>query len=250
MLTLNSHNVNSELNVEVVLLPSLLGNRTLSDRTVVVFDVLRATTTIISGLASGVRQFRAFASLDEAKAATEAAHPRPIFSGELHALPAPGVDLGNSPRQWKPEHAGRDVYLATTNGTKAMSAARSASKMFLGALVNARAAAQAAAHTGHHVLLLCSGTLGDISMEDLLGAGAVATCLTDQGYPPATDTTRIAIKLFDACRNELVPTLYTTQGGRNTAKAGLQDDIDFAARLDVFDFAPRVDLPGLVIHRP
>jgi len=115
--------VNEERKVEALVLPRLLEGRSLEGKTVVVFDVLRATTTIISGLASGIRRFRAFASLDEAKAATVAANPRPILIGELHALPAPGVDLGNSPRQWKPEHAGREVFMATTNGTKAMNAA-------------------------------------------------------------------------------------------------------------------------------
>ena len=241
--------MNQERTVEAVLLPALLNVQGLEAKTVVVFDVLRATTTIIAGLAAGIHRFHAFANLDDAKAAAAITTPRPILIGELHALPAPGVDLGNSPRQWLPVHAGRDVFMATTNGTKAMTAARTASQMFLGALVNATAAAKAAAETGKPVLLLCSGTDGQISEEDTLGAGAVTTYLESHGFVVANDSARIARNLFAVCKENLVKTLYDTQGGRNNIKVHYEADIDFAARLDVFDFAPVVGLPELVIGR-
>jgi 2-phosphosulfolactate phosphatase len=238
-----------QLPVEVILLPAVLDIRGIESKTVVVFDVLRATSTIISGLAAGVRSFRAFANLDDAKAATAATTPRPILIGELHALPAPGVDLGNSPRQWLPEHAGRDAFMATTNGTKAMNAARNAAGMFLGALLNASAVAKTAGATRRPILLLCSGTDGQICVEDTLGAGAVACALEKQGYTPANDSARLAYTLFRACKENLVATVYDTQGARNNIKVGLNADIDFVARLDVYDFAPVVRLPELVITR-
>ena len=139
--------------------------------------------------------------------------------------------------------------MATTNGTKAMNAARSAAQMFLGALVNAAAAADAAGKTKRPVLLLCSGTDGQVSMEDTLGVGAVTTFLEGYGYTPSNDSARMARNLFAARKDNLVKTLYDTQGGRNNIKVHYEADIDFCARLDVFDFAPRVELLELVIRR-
>ncbi len=236
------------MNVEVVLTPAYLGEQSLTGKTVVVFDVLRATTTILSAFASGIRSVRAFAELDQAKSAVEKHSPRPILCGEVNALPAPGVDLGNSPGQFTPQHAGRDVFLATTNGTRALNAARSASDLFVGALVNAAAAASAAAATNRPVLLLGSGTNHEISMEDAIGAGAVCQHLFQLGYFPANDAARMSRRLFLAVAADLPTALRDCQGGRNVTKAGLEADIDFAARLDIFDFAAAVDTSTLIIH--
>ena len=61
------------VNLDVVLLPRLLEPHHLAGRTVVVFDVLRATTTMAAALAAGVAEIRVFASLQEAsRAASEA----------------------------------------------------------------------------------------------------------------------------------------------------------------------------------
>ena len=236
------------MDVEVVLIPAHLDGRSLSGKTVIVFDVLRATTTITSAFAAGIRSVRAFADLEEAKSAAAAANPRPILCGELNALPAPGVDLGNSPRQFTPAHAGRDIFMATTNGTKAITAARSASQMFVAALVNAEATAKAAAATDRPILLLGSGTNGAISMEDTIGAGAVCEYLQTFGYAAVNDVTKIARRLFLSTADNLPAVLRDSQGGHNNIKVGLEADIDFAAQLNVFDIVGVVDTKDLVIR--
>ena len=68
-------------------------------------------------------------------------------------------------------------------------------------------------------------------MEDVLGAGAVLQAL---GAEPASDTARMALRLFEATRDRLGDVLRDSQGGRNVLAAGLPDDIDFASRLDHF----------------
>jgi 2-phosphosulfolactate phosphatase len=235
------------MNIDVVLLPAQLAVGSLAARTVVVLDVLRATTSIAAALSVGVVSIRAFADLDQAKAAAEAQSPRPILSGELHTLVAPGFDLGNSPRQFTAEYAGRSMFLATTNGTKALDAARSAGALFTGSLVNSTATARAAADAGRDVLLLCSGTAGQVSMEDLIGAGAICDTLIRLGYETASDTARIARRLFLGVRDNLPAVLRETQGGRNIIAAGLEPDIDFAARLDSLPIVCAVDGRELLI---
>ena len=227
------------MNIEVVLLPEHLHERNLSHYTVIVFDVLRATTTITAALAAGVREVRIFDSVVEAKSAAEAANPRPILCGEIKTLPPPGFDLGNSPRQFLPEHAGRDVFLATTNGTRAAYAARTAAEMFAGALVNAPTVAAAAARSERDILLLCSGTAGEISIEDAVGCGAVCDQLLAMGdFSLGDDAGRIAHRLFLSTRDNLPALLRDGQGGRNVIAAGLDGDIDYAARLGVLPIAP------------
>lgn len=224
------------MNVEVVLLPALLRPEEVVDRTVVVFDVLRATTTMAAALAAGVAEIRIFGHVDDARAAAEALDGPRLLCGEQNCLPPPGFDLGNSPGQFDPaRHAGRVVLMATTNGTRAILAAREAPAVLTGALVNATAVAQAAASFGRDVTLLCAGTNGQVAMEDLLGAGAVQSALMRHGYAPAGDSALIASRLFDASATNLAENLRRTRGGLNVIDAGLAADIDFASRLDAID---------------
>ena len=129
--------------------------------------------------------------------------------------------------------------MSTTNGTRAIVAAMSAPVIFAGALVNAEAVAKVLHSAERDVTLLCAGTVGDIAMEDVLGAGAVITALERRAGTSevtiANDAALIARVLFDATRNDLRAALASTRGGRNVIAAGLEPDIDFAARLSVFD---------------
>ncbi|MGA2582493.1 MAG: 2-phosphosulfolactate phosphatase [Tepidisphaeraceae bacterium] len=221
--------------IDVVYLPADLHGANLSEKTVVVFDVLRATTSITAALAVGVRSIRAFADLYSAQSAAATQNPRPLLCGEIHALRAPGFDLGNSPGQFTPEYAGREVFLSTTNGTKALAAARAAGVLCCGALVNATAVAKFVAAKARDAILLCSGTEGAISMEDILGAGAVSNALLEIGNATlATDAARVAHRLFQSTKTDLPAVLRQCQGGRNIIRAGLEPDIDFCARLDAF----------------
>jgi 2-phosphosulfolactate phosphatase len=237
------------MTVDVVLLPAHLPDGFLIGKCVIVLDVLRATTSITAALAVGVRSVHAFADLASAKSAAENASPRPILCGEIHTLPPPGFDLGNSPRQFTAQHAGRDVYLATTNGTKALAAARPAAALFCGALVNATSVSKAVAATGMNIVLLGSGTDGAISLEDTLGAGAICEAILKLGdLQLASDTARIAHRAFLQARADLPTALRDGQGGRNVMRANLEPDIDFCARLDVFNIVGEVDREHLIIR--
>lgn len=215
----------------------------------VVFDVLRATTTLAAALAAGVSEIRVFGSLDGAARAA-AAHVGPrILCGEENCLPPAGFDLGNSPGAFRRElHAGQVAYMSTTNGTRAMVAARSARTLLAGAIVNASAVARAVAATGDDVTLLCAGTGGEVAMEDLLGAGAVIAAL-DRLTPfrPDSDAALVARRLFQAAVPELRAALTETRGGRNVIAAGLVPDIDFAARLDALDVVGFVERETLTV---
>lgn len=234
------------MRVDVVLLPQDLRPTDLAGRAVVVFDVLRATTTMTAALAAGVREVRIFSDIESARAAA-AAEGDCLLAGERNCLRPDGFDLGNSPGQFVQNlHAGRRVFMATTNGTRAIVAARGAKRILIGALVNASAVARHLAAGGDDVLLLCAGTNGEIAMEDLTGCGAVIDALATQcDVELVSDRPRLALRLFQANRANLRSLLADAQGGRNVIAAGLADDIEFAARLDSLWIAGTVE-PGLL----
>jgi 2-phosphosulfolactate phosphatase len=231
------------MNVEVLLRPTDLRPEHCAGRAVVVFDVLRATTTLTAALAAGVREIRIFPTVEEARAARAAGAAGGrggLLCGEHQCLPPAGFDLGNSPGAFDSAiHGGQRLFMCTTNGTRAILAAQGASRLLVGALVNAGAVARVLSEIGLDVTLLCAGTNGQIAMEDLLGAGAV---LAELNQDETGDTARIARRLFEAAASPsgLLSALRDSTGGRNVIAAGLEKDIEFAARLDVFDVVGEV----------
>jgi 2-phosphosulfolactate phosphatase len=224
------------MKADVVLLPRDLNAAALEGRVVVVFDVLRATTSIIAALAAGVAEVRVLENLEAARAAAaQFAGPR-LLCGEQRCLRPEGFDLGNSPGEFTPAHAGKTLFMSTTNGTRALLAAQHAGTVLAGALVNAAAIAKSVAQFGRDLTLLCAGTDGRVAMDDVLGAGAVLEALRQFTYVElASDIARIALRLFGSCQDDLRGALAQATGGQNVLRAGLDGDLDFAARLSSID---------------
>jgi len=227
--------------VDVVYLPSELESHQVRDRAVVAFDVLRATTTIVTALAAGANEVRIFASLDAASVAASTYGSPRLLCGERKCLAPPGFDLGNSPREFTSDRvSGKTIFLSTTNGTRAIVAARDAPRLFAAALVNALATAQMLVSLGLDVTLLCAGTDSQVAPEDIIGAGAVIDRLFQRTQLELGCHAGDALRLFKDSQSNLVEVLRKTQGGRNIIAAGLYQDIESAARLDALSIAVEV----------
>jgi 2-phosphosulfolactate phosphatase len=240
------------MKLDVVLLPALLGPGHIHGRAVVVFDVLRATTSMSAALDAGVREIRVFGDLDAVRGAAKSCTAPHLMCGEVRAVKPEGFDLGNSPEGFSGERVrGKTLLMSTTNGTRAILAAKGAARIFVAALVNARAAAEAVVETGLDVTLLCSGTEGQVSLEDVLGAGAVIDAVRDRGVEVelVSDSAQLANFVFMSRGAELEVTLAGSRGGHNIQRAGLTPDIAFCSRLDALSVVGEVKGEPPVVTR-
>ena len=227
--------------INVVLLPSLLDTSLLPQSQVVVLDVLRASSTMVTALANGAVEVRLFDGVEEVattRAALRATTPCVLAGGERGCLPVPGFDLGNSPAQYRPDVVGgATVLLSTTNGTRAATAAAAAQHLYIGSLLNAQATAEALlpAIDDHHTLFVPAGTDGRASLEDWLGAGAILWYIfggTYRGDLSFTDTAWMAYHAFAAVKDRLPAALRLGSGGLNLIQAGFEEDIDWCAAIN------------------
>ena len=223
----------------------------------VVIDVLRATTVIAHALAAGARQVIPCLEVDDAlRVASSLPVGDAVLGGERGGLKIDGFDLGNSPDEFTPQAVGgKTLVFTTTNGTRAMMHCKQAGRVMTGAFVNASAIVAAIAGE-ENVHLLCAGTRGGVTREDVLLAGLLADCAIDRltgGVLP--DTINDELLLARTCWQalaagratselsaELATTLRSTQGGRNLRTIGLEHDIDVAAQIDRFSIVPQLDL--------
>jgi 2-phosphosulfolactate phosphatase len=239
----------------VHLLPGLTTPEELAGGTVVVVDILRATTTIVHALAAGA--WRILPVLDVADAEKLRFilnSPDVVLGGERGGKKIAGFELGNSPAEYTTASVGgKTLIFTTTNGTRAMQMCRGATRVLLGSFANFSSVCREVANV-ERLDILCAGTDGQITREDVLFAGAVVDDLqrtagisTNDEADIAGDAWRAAVSDF-AGPKPLAEYLRASTGGRNLIEIGHERDIDIAAQIDRFDLLAELDLKDWAIH--
>jgi len=235
------------LQIDVYLLPALVDPVELESKTVVVIDVLRATTTIVHALAAGASEVAPCEEIEDAKKLAATLGTQAVLSGEREGLPIPGFDLGNSPAEYTRERVGgKTLVFTTTNGTRAMHRCRHAARVLLGAFVNFSAVCRELADDDQ-IALICAGTDGHVTREDTLLAGAMVDDLSRARKCELNDQAEIAADAWQTAVRLLTDRplgimLRDSRGGRNLIETGQENDIDLAAQIDKFDVVPQLDL--------
>ncbi|MER3536036.1 MAG: 2-phosphosulfolactate phosphatase [Thermus sp.] len=197
----------------------------------VVIDVIRATTTAGAFLEAGALDLVLAKSLDQARALRL---PGEVLAGERGGLRPEGFDLGNSPQEAF-RVRGRRVVMATTNGTRAVHAARTAQALLLGSLQNARAVAEKAALLGEEVTLVCAGKEGEMGLDDLYTAGVIGRRLMELGFRAEGETAHLALFLAE---NDPLAVLQASEAAKALDRVGLGEDVVLCAQVDVHKAVP------------
>jgi len=220
-----------------------------------VIDVLRASTTIVTALAEGAAFVLPTASVAEAQQQRYDSAPGTLLGGERGGVRIAGFDLGNSPAEYTAAAvANRGVVITTTNGTAALARSAAASERLIGCLVNrsavAAAAVRLAAAGSGQIHLVCAGTDGEVTDEDLIGAGGILAAGIDL-LPPAGSFRHdvaggVALATFrhhaaaaDPTAS-LVKAFTAAPGGANLVELGMAADLPLAAAVDRFGVVPRL----------
>lgn len=245
-------------------LPHLIEPSALRGSVVVVVDQLRASSTICQALVSGAKCVAPFVEIEETLArAGRYSREEIVFGGERHGQKISGFDLGNSPTEYTPEAvSGKIVLFSTTNGAKALAHARQAQRVLVGATVN-RAAIVATLAGAARVDILCAGTDGQVTREDVLAAGAMVDGLVarTREFELNSSAEYARLEWLDVLSSarlratsvseQFARELRDTTGGKNLLAIGHEFDLTNCARLDALDVVPELDLAlGVITVRP
>lgn len=205
-----------------------LEGRDLSRACCVVFDVLRATTTMVTGLDRGVAGFEPVLTVAEA---LERRRDGVILGGERGGERIEGFDAGNSPLEYD-IHCGKLVVMTTTNGTRALRAVSTAGRVFAAGVVNLGATAESVRASGFdEVILVCAGTGEGLALEDVWAAGRIAECL---GGSRCGDAVEAAISVSGRFPDAL-SALEASTNGRVLMGKGRGAEVEWSSRLDAID---------------
>lgn len=222
------------MRIETILTPAeiaLLPQDARPQRTCVVFDILRATTSIVTGLAHGMERIVPVATLEEAEALRQA-HPDFLLGGERHGDRPQGFDLGNSPQEYC-HHPGRTVVSTTTNGTVALRACATAETILVGSLLNLQATADFIRQKNPSLVqIVCAGTFHQFALEDSVAAGLLALALADLGAEK-DDATRALAAMVEYAGGGWIDLVRQATNAQALLRAGRSADLQWALQRDL-----------------
>jgi 2-phosphosulfolactate phosphatase len=220
----------------------------------IVVDVLRATSTIATVLASGGEAVQAFSDLDQLIGVSDNWPPeKRLRAGERGGAKVTGFELGNSPLDCTPEVVkGRRLFISTTNGTRALQRVQDSPIVVAAALINRAAVVKFLLEKQPEIVwIVGSGWEGSFSLEDTVCAGAIAHSLLAQSQlSPAelagNDELISAIALYAQWQNDLLGLFHHASHGQRLLRLESHEDLKYCAQTDILDVLPIQQEPGVL----
>jgi 2-phosphosulfolactate phosphatase len=214
------------------------------DRTVVVVDILRATSCMTTAFAHGIESIMPFAKLEDCLAKKNEGY---YTAGERDGKKVEGCDLGNSPFEYmNAALKGKKIAFTTTNGTQAIAKSEGAKEIVIGSFLNLSSVVNHLQQTGNNVLVVCAGWKGKVNLEDTLFAGALVELLKSY-IEPDCDAPLMAQHLYNLAKNNMVEFLQNSSHVKRLAKLNIYKDIEFCLTPNQYNVLPILRNRALVI---
>lgn len=231
--------------IEVCYSPALFPYYENREAVVVVTDILRASSAIVTAFMNGVERIIPVGTLEEAKAYKERGF---MVAAERDGIVRDFADFGNSPYNFSPERVkGNQIVYSTTNGTNAIHLASSGKQVLIGAYLNISALAAHIIKSGSDLLILCAGWKNKFNLEDTLFAGALSKMvLEDEHFHTICDATLGAIDLYEAAEGDMMAYIEKVAQRHRLKKNNLDDVIGYCHEHDLTGLIPVLEGDQLV----
>jgi 2-phosphosulfolactate phosphatase len=236
--------------LHTALSPALLHLYEATQSTVVIIDVLRATSTIATALHNGAKYVVPVDSV--AKCIELGRQINCVTAGERDGRIAEGLVHGNSPFEYGREFIeGKILVLTTTNGTKLLHMAldNGAKDIITGSFPNLSAVCDFLVSGNQPVILGCAAWKDRVNLEDLMFAGAVIHRVK-QHFSINCDSSAIAEDIYMQAGTDLYGFLKNNNAShyRRLSGFGLEKDIQYCLTPDVAPVLPFYENGKLITH--
>ncbi len=231
--------------IEVCYSPGLFPYYENRDAIVVVTDILRASSAIVTAFMNGVEKIIPVGTLEEAKSYKDQGF---MVAAERDGIVRDFADFGNSPYNFTAERVkGKEIVYSTTNGTNAINLASSGKQVLIGAYLNISALAEHIKKSGRDLLVLCAGWKNKFNLEDTLFAGALSKMvLDDEHFYTICDATLGAIDLYEAAETDMMAYIEKVAQRHRLKKNKLDDVIGYCHEFDLSRLVPVLEGKYLV----
>lgn len=203
----------------------------------VVIDVLRATSVMITALHNGAEKIFPFKDIKTIQERCENLK-NIIKCGERNALKIDGFDLGNSPLEFTKEKVfGKDIYMSTTNGTKAVENSLLAEKIIICSFLNIKSVSEKLLEYKKDVVIVCAGTNGKFSLDDTLCAGLIIKEMQKHTEIQMNDVLLAAVRISESHEN-IKDILKGSTHYERLLSLGFEKDMEHIFSLNKYSIVP------------
>jgi len=222
--------------MDVCFSPEMVTAHSLKRKTIVVADILRASSSITAGIQGGVPAIRPVEQIHRRQYWQERGY---LLGGERGGVMIDGFDLGNAPMDYLKAGANKQkIIMTTTNGTRAIQASKHADQLLVGSFLNLEAIAGYLLQDKPSLLIVCSGWQGTPSLEDSLFAGALLERLGPAYSSPISDGARLAISTYRHHQDHLVEAVRESSHGQRLLGMDREEDIAYCLQQSIYPVVP------------
>lgn len=235
------------MTIDVVISADDIKNDVIKGKTVIVIDMLRATSVITTAVANGCSKVIPVLTIEEAVDIAQDNKDEYILGGERKALKIEGFDCSNSPLEYtKDVVKNKTIVITTSNGTRAIKGCEDAKNILIGAMINAKAVAKKAMELNNDVVLVNAGTYGQFSMDDFICSGYMIDCMISMSdYKIGLSDIATTAHYIYENNKDIIGFVKNASHYKRIMDLKLYDDLDYCCKKDVIDVVPEY-LNGII----
>lgn len=229
------------MKIDVIPYASAIRPDLIKNRHVIVIDVLRASSVMITALANGAKAFIPVMTVEEAhQKARELPGEKVLLCGERDTQIIDGFHLGNSPQDYMRDKVqGKTLIFTTSNGTQALNRLQEASEIFIGSFLNMNALV-GKFQTLDNVVLVCSGTNNNFSMDDAMCAALFIDEIMKKKAVALSDFSIMLLKAFHKDNGDLHKLLKDCYHLNLLKHNGFEKDVEYCLQKNSSDVVPEM----------
>lgn len=226
------------MKIDVIISADDIKEEKIEGKSVVVIDILRATSVIVTAINNGCRKVIPVVNVEEAKDIAYKDRDLYLLGGERKALKIDGFDFSNSPLEYKADIVkDKIVVMTTTNGTRAIKRSAKAKNIIIGAMLNAKAVAKRLLEINNDVVIVNSGTYGQFSIDDFICTGYILSLLTESTNVELTDISTTALYIYKQ-NNDITSFIKYAKHYNVIKELGLFEDLKYCTTKDITNVVP------------
>ncbi|MBW9145024.1 2-phosphosulfolactate phosphatase family protein [Clostridium sp. CM027] len=226
------------MKIDIIISADDIKKEKIANKTVVVIDMLRATSVITTAMNNGCKGVIPVLTVDAAAEIVRNSKEEFMLGGERNALKIEGFHYSNSPLEYTRDTIeGKTLVMTTTNGTKAIKGCVGASNILIGAMINAKATANRIVSLNNDVVIVNAGTYGEFSIDDFLCSGYIIDCVLKEIEVELSD---IAVTSHYIYKNneDIHGFIKYASHYKRITQLGLEADLEYCCKKDIIDIVP------------
>lgn len=231
------------MQIDVIISADDIKEEKLKDKVVVIIDVLRATSVMVTALNNGCKKVIPVREIKEAMEIARQDKENNLLGGERDGIKIEGFHFSNSPLDYTKEAVeGKTLIMTTTNGTRAIKNSEGADVILIAAMINGRAVAEKLVELKKDVVFVNAGTYGQFSMDDFITCGYIVSCmkenLEDKGDHISLSDIAITAQYIYEANPDIFSFVEKADHYKRLQHLDCNEDLTYCFTKDIVDIVP------------